>query len=81
MSRAASKLENFVSMINMLRTLKNTMTASEIIDEVIERTGIVKKYEEEDTIESQGRIENIKELLSVALEFENAVEFENEEKD
>ena len=80
LSRAASKLENFVSMINMLRTLKNTMTASEIIDEVIERTGIVKKYEEEDTIESQGRIENIKELLSVALEFENAVEFENEEK-
>lgn len=71
LSRAASKLEGFVSLINTLRTLKNTMTASEIIEEVIERTGIVKKYEEENTTESQSRIENIKELLSVALDFES----------
>lgn len=70
LSRAASKLEDFASMINVLRTLKNTMTASEIIEEVIERTGIVRKYEEENTPESETRIENIKELLSVALEFE-----------
>ncbi|MDQ2086598.1 DNA helicase PcrA [Herbivorax sp. ANBcel31] len=76
LSRAASKLEGFASMINLLRTLKKTMTASEVIEEVLERTGIVKKYEEENTIESQGRIENIKELLSVALEFEA----QNEEK-
>ena len=71
LSRAASKLEGFVSLINTLRTLTNTMTASEIIEEVIERTGIVKKYEEENTTESQSRIENIKELLSVALDFES----------
>ena len=76
LSRAASKLENFVSMINVLRTLNNTMTISEMIEEVIQRTGIVEKYEKEDTTESKVRVENIKELLSVALEFEN----ESEEK-
>lgn len=78
LSRAATKLEDFVSMINVLRTLNNTMTASEMIKEVIERTGIIKKYEKEETTEAKVRIENIKELLSVALEFEN--ESESEEK-
>ncbi|RXE58121.1 DNA helicase PcrA [Acetivibrio mesophilus] len=74
--RASAKLEKFVSLINSLRAQSMVMTASEMIGEVIERTGILKAYEEENTIEAQGRIENMKELLSVAMEFEN----ENEEK-
>lgn len=70
LARAASKLEGFVGMISRLRALKEAMKVSELIQEVIEQSGIQKSYEEEDTIEAQARIENIKELLSVALEFE-----------
>jgi len=44
------------------------MTASEMIEEVLERTGILEAYRQENTLEAQSRIENIKELLSVAIE-------------
>ncbi|WP_010680952.1 DNA helicase PcrA [Acetivibrio cellulolyticus] len=70
LARAASKLEGFVAMISRLRILKESMKVSELIQEVIEQSGIQRSYEEEDTIEAQSRIENIKELVSVALEFE-----------
>ena len=77
LSRAWAKLEKFVSLINSLRVQSQIMTASEMIGEVIERTGILSGYEQENTVEAQTRIENIKELISVAMEFEN----ENEEKE
>ena len=70
LGRAAAKLEGFVAMISRLRVLKEAMKVSELIQEAIEQSGIQKSYEQEDTLEAQARIENIKELLSVALEFE-----------
>ncbi|NLP13385.1 MAG: DNA helicase PcrA [Clostridium sp.] len=76
LSRAWTKLDKFVSLINSFRVQSQIMTASEMIGEVIERTGILSGYEQENTVEAQTRIENIKELISVAMEFEN----ENEEK-
>lgn len=70
LARAASKLEGFVAMISRLRVLKDAMKVSELIQEVIEQSGIQRSYEQEDTLEAKARIENIKELISVALEFE-----------
>jgi DNA helicase II / ATP-dependent DNA helicase PcrA len=70
LQRALAKLENFVALISRFRILKEDMKISELMHEVIEQSGILKELEAEDTIESQTRIENIKELISVALEFE-----------
>ncbi len=72
--RAVSKLEGFVTMILRLRILKESMRVSELIEEVIQQTGILKELEEENNVESETRIENIKELISVALEFEEQSE-------
>jgi DNA helicase-2/ATP-dependent DNA helicase PcrA len=44
------------------------------ISEVLDRTGYVKALEQEDTIESRGRIENIRELVSAAVGFEESHE-------
>lgn len=70
LQRAAAKLDSFTTMIAKFRVLKEHMKVSELIKEVIEQSGIQKELEQEDTIEAQGRLENIKELISVALEFE-----------
>ncbi len=70
LQRAASKLDSFTTMIAKFRVLKDHMKVSELIQEVINQSGILKELEEEDTIESQTRIENIKELISVAIEYE-----------
>lgn len=72
--RAASKLSGFVGMISRFRILRDGMKVSELITEVIEQSGILRELELEDTVEAQSRIENIKELISVALEFEQKSE-------
>jgi len=68
--RAAQKLNNFSSMILKIRTMKENMSISDLLEMVIDETGILREYEAEDTVEAQSRIENIKELKSVAIEFE-----------
>lgn len=70
LQRAAAKLNNFATMISKFRVFKEHMTVAELIEEVIQQSGILKELEAEDTIEAQTRIENIKELISGALEFQ-----------
>src|SRR5699024_9175160 len=68
--RAANNLNSFIDMINRFIALKELVGVKEFIEEVIEETGYVEKLEEEDSIESQTRLENIREFLSVAIDFE-----------
>lgn len=70
LQRSSSKLDSFTTMIAKFRVLKDTMKVSELIQDIIEQSGILKELEADETVESQTRIENIKELISVALEFE-----------
>ncbi len=51
-----------------------TKTTIEIIDEVLKRSGYLDRYDAEDS-EDRARLENIKELRSVALEFPNLIQF------
>ncbi len=68
--RAKNSLKPFIDMMNILMAKKELMTIKEFIEEVIELSGYVKELEKEDTIEAQTRIENIKEFISVAIDFE-----------
>jgi DNA helicase-2/ATP-dependent DNA helicase PcrA len=70
LQRAAVKLENFATLILKFRVLKETMGLPELIEDIIEQSRILGELQEEKTVEAETRIENIKELMSVALEFE-----------
>jgi len=70
LKRAENKLTNFATMILKFRTMKENIGIAELLEMVIDDTGILKEYEIENTVEAQSRIENIKELKSVTLEFE-----------
>ena len=48
----------------------------EFIELLIDKSGIVKELEKDGSIENQSRIENIKEFVSVAREFEITTEEE-----
>lgn len=74
LQRASAKLSGFVSLIQSFRELKEKTTVSGLIEAVIDKSGILEELQEEKTVESEGRIENIKELLSVALDFEEQSE-------
>lgn len=70
LQRAAAKLGGFVDMMNSLRALAESKSVSELMEEVIGKSGILDELKLEETVEAQTRIENIKELISGALEFE-----------
>ncbi len=68
--RSSSKLLDFCGMITELRSKKDSMPIVKLIEKVLNVTGYLSALELEKTIESQARIENIKEFISVAAEFE-----------
>jgi DNA helicase-2/ATP-dependent DNA helicase PcrA len=80
LQRASAKLQSFTSLIADFTEKSKEMSISELLETVIRDTGIQKELESENTVESETRLENIKELLSVALEFEKNAEEQNEEK-
>lgn len=70
LQRAASKLLDFTSMISNFKAMTEYMNVPDLIQTVIEQSGILPELKAEDTIEAQTRIENIQELVSGAMEFE-----------
>ncbi len=74
LKRAASKLVEFADMIGGFRALSGSMTVPELIDAVINKSGILDELKAEETDEARTRIENIQELISGAIEFESQSE-------
>lgn len=72
--RSLSKIDGFVTFIQSLKSKAESYTVRELLEEVIELTGYVAELKEEDTEESQARIENIDELISKAESYQEAME-------
>ncbi|MGN0131682.1 MAG: ATP-dependent helicase [Lachnospiraceae bacterium] len=68
--RSAVKLQPFVTMIQVFRAKAKTYTLSELLKDVIETTGYVNQLEADTDEEAQARIENIDELISKVVSFE-----------
>lgn len=69
-SRAKNSIGPFVETMNILMAKKELMGLREFIEEVMNLSGYIEDLAKENTIEAKTRIENIKDFLSVALEFE-----------
>lgn len=76
-SRASEKIKNFTDQLAAFRTMSSYTELSDFIKTVIDQCGIIKELELEDTVEAKTRVENIRELQSVALEFIQNNEEEN----
>ncbi|MDD5687048.1 MAG: UvrD-helicase domain-containing protein [Elusimicrobia bacterium] len=68
------KAEKFIKLIDSMIAEKDNMDASEIAKIIIEETGYVQILEEQNDFESRSRIENIKELVSAIVDFEQGAE-------
>ena len=76
--RSLSKIDGFVTFIQMLKSKADVLTVEEILQEVIDSTGYVAELEAEDTEESRARIENIDELISKTVAYQEAMEEQNQ---
>ncbi len=66
-----SYIKRFVDLVKELRTLKDELPVSLLIEEILEKTGYLSMLEDENTPEAWGRIENLKELISVATDYDD----------
>lgn len=73
MGRSLSKIDGFVTFIQSLKSKAEAYTVRELLEEIIEQTGYVKELEAEDTEESRARIENIDELISKTVTYEETM--------
>jgi DNA helicase II / ATP-dependent DNA helicase PcrA len=73
-ARARTKLAEFASLIVSLQAERDHATVSEIVQKVLDRTGYQRALEEENTLESQSRLENLGELLTAVRQFESETE-------
>ena len=74
LGRSAAKIKPFVTFIQAMRSKLEFLSPSQILEDIIEETGYVAELEAEDTDEARARIENINELISKVVSYE-----ENEE--
>ncbi|KOA18259.1 ATP-dependent DNA helicase PcrA [Clostridium homopropionicum DSM 5847] len=72
--KAIASINKFTSLINSFNRNKDKVSVSTLIEEILESTGYLKELKDSNEIEDISRIENIKELVSAAVEFENSSE-------
>ena len=70
-NRARESISKFV---RVLESIDPNRKPTLVIQDVLDKTGYLKALQEENTIEAQSRVENSKELLSEAKEFEGRQE-------
>ena len=79
LGRAQSKIDGFVTFIQSLKSKAAAYTVEELLEEIIDLTGYVDELKEEDTEESRARIENIDELISKTVSYQEAMAAEGRE--
>lgn len=72
--RNVSSIEPFVSLMENLMILSETIPVSVLIETILKDTGYMKQLQDSNEIEDKSRIENLKELVSDAVEFEKTSE-------
>lgn len=70
--RSAARLDSFVALIEYFKSFAREQTISDLLQEIIDKTGYVETLEAENKEDAQTRIENIDELLSKAAAYEEA---------
>ncbi|WP_089965672.1 DNA helicase PcrA [Lihuaxuella thermophila] len=72
--RVIGPLRDFVQLIQQMHAMAEYLSAVELTEEILARSGYREELKKENTLEAAGRLENIDEFISVAQEFEKRSE-------
>lgn len=72
--RATNSVEKFRQLIEDLTNMQDYLSVTELVEQVIEKSGYRQMLENEKSIESESRLENIEEFLTVTKAFEERSE-------
>ncbi|GLH97999.1 DNA helicase PcrA [Phytohabitans aurantiacus] len=77
-SRAANGIADFVALMDAVRELAATAPPEEVLEAVLQRSGYLAELEESLDPQDAGRVENLQELVSVAREYTERIESQDE---
>ena len=75
--KAATETGKFAKMLTDLQQMAEFVSVTEIVEQMLEKTGYITSLEQENTLESETRIANINEFLSVTQEFDKLTDGES----
>jgi DNA helicase-2/ATP-dependent DNA helicase PcrA len=70
LNRVYVNAREFIELIENMKEKSHDTLVSELIKEILKKSGYTKALELENTIEAESRIQNLDEFLTVAIEFE-----------
>ena len=70
LNKVFANSREFVQVIDELAAEKDTIKISELVKQVLNKTGYTKALELENSTQAENRLENLEEFLTVAIEFE-----------
>ena len=73
-ARNCGGIENFMELIGRFMELSEVLPVSNLVETILKETGYLAELEKSQEIEDKSRIENLKELVSDAVEFERSSE-------
>ncbi|MBR5508928.1 MAG: DNA helicase PcrA [Lachnospiraceae bacterium] len=77
LGKALLKIQPFVHLIHELRLKLSEISLEQLMEEILDRTGYAQELKDEDTDEAKARLENIDELISKVVAYEEAAEHAN----
>ncbi len=69
-ARASSALENFMEIIESLSSQLDSTTPGQLIESIVEKTGLRLHFQKDKTEKSISRVENLQELINAAMQFQ-----------
>ncbi|VYU67826.1 AAA family ATPase [Clostridium tertium] len=73
-ARNCGGIENFMEMMEKFIEMSEVLPVSNLIEMILKETGYISELEKSNEIEDKSRIENLKELVSDAVDFERSSE-------
>jgi DNA helicase-2/ATP-dependent DNA helicase PcrA len=70
--RSWTAIRDFLTLLTELRAVAADGTPSEILEAVLDKTGYLRELDQSKDPQDEGRVENLRELVSVAREFEDS---------
>lgn len=71
LKRPQKKIFKFVEMIEDFKEKREELTISKLVEYIVEKIGYIKDLEKENSEKADDRIDNIRQFISKAVEFEN----------
>jgi DNA helicase-2/ATP-dependent DNA helicase PcrA len=71
-ARSASAVKDFVALLDELRAMAESLPPSEVMEATLTKSGYLAELESSSDPQDESRVENLRELVTVAREFEEA---------